>query len=356
MIGAGPAGAVSAYLLARRGWRVLLVEKANWPRDKPCGGYLSDAACESLQEIGLAHIIADAQKIDRTVLLHGNQRVDVPMDRAYAIARKDFDAALVHAFVAIGGTFVSGTGARVLAGGNEGHRCAQLEADSSASLRVRARVVLACDGLAGSSVSDEPWSRWTIASDSRIGMAMQVDPNLFHLAPGEIHMHLGGRGYVGAVRHDNDSIHLAAALEPQRMRELGGAAVTIRAILESCGRSFPSRDVKFKGVPTLTRRRAAFGGHRLLAVGDACGYVEPFTGEGIAWAIRSAIEATSLLSNDWSDRLPERWAVLHRDSLGRSQMLCNAVRHVTRRPWLAGATIGMLRAAPSLARLVTEAR
>jgi len=38
VVGAGPAGSVSAALLARRGWRVLLVEKSDWPRDKACGG------------------------------------------------------------------------------------------------------------------------------------------------------------------------------------------------------------------------------------------------------------------------------------------------------------------------------
>ena len=43
IIGAGPAGGAAAILLARHGWRILLVERTPWPRDKPCGGCINPA-------------------------------------------------------------------------------------------------------------------------------------------------------------------------------------------------------------------------------------------------------------------------------------------------------------------------
>ncbi|MBW8741746.1 MAG: FAD-dependent oxidoreductase, partial [Acidobacteria bacterium] len=48
VIGAGPAGSLTAYRLARGGARVLLVDKAQFPRDKPCGGGLTMRAVKEL--------------------------------------------------------------------------------------------------------------------------------------------------------------------------------------------------------------------------------------------------------------------------------------------------------------------
>lgn len=356
VIGAGPAGAVSAYQLAKRGWRVLLVEKSAWPRDKPCGGCLSASAIDCLREIGLSQATAGAQHIARTVIHVEAQQAELPMQRALAISRRAFDEALVNAFIDLGGSFLPGAAADLLPDSGHEHRAAEIRVGPSESCRVRARVVLACDGLAGSSVKDEPWARWTIEQDSRIGIALCVDANALPIESGSIHLHLAGGGYVGAVRYRDNQVHLAAALDPSSIRKQGGAATAVSSILLACGRSVDARSLKPKGVPTLTRRRGSLGGHRVLAVGDACGYVEPFTGEGIAWALRSAVEVTTLLSKDWNDRLPQRWTESHRRTLGTSQAFCRAVRFVTRRPLLASATVGMLRAAPSLARVVTEAR
>ncbi len=53
IVGAGPAGSASAILLARAGWRVALVDRSTFPRDKPCAEYLSPAAEPLLTELGV---------------------------------------------------------------------------------------------------------------------------------------------------------------------------------------------------------------------------------------------------------------------------------------------------------------
>ncbi len=68
------------------------------------------------------------------------------------------------------------------------------------------------------------------------------------------------------------------------------------------------------GTDLLTRRRRKISGQRLFVVGDACGYPEPLTGEGIAWALESA-EAVAPLAisaiEQWSDELAVQWQQLH---------------------------------------------
>jgi flavin-dependent dehydrogenase len=355
VIGAGPAGAASAYLLARRGWRVLLLERSTWPREKVCGGCLSASAVACLEEIGLSRLLSEATPIHSSVLHSPRAAIQLPVQSSYAVRRREFDADLVNAFEAAGGTFVSEASASLeTAGDSSGLRTVRTRIDGQ-SFPVRGRIVLACDGLGGSSLSAEPWARWSIAPGAYVGVAATVSQSLCAIASNEVHLHLGEGGYVGAVAYAGGEVHLAAALDPQQIRSVGGAANLVTNILHGCGRNVSATHLSLKGVPTLTRRREQLGGHRVLAVGDSCGYVEPFTGEGVAWALRSAIEVTALLQHDWSELVPARWGAAHRAALGRKQALCRAVRFLVRRPLLAGAAIEVLRHAPGLSAFVTRA-
>lgn len=355
MIGAGPAGAASAYLLAQRGWRVLLLERSSWPREKVCGGCLSASAVACLKQIGLTSLLEQATPIHTSVVHTNHRSARVPAENVFAVRRDRFDAQLVEAFQAAGGTFVSGASASLCAEIPRSEFRSVFATLQGERIDLRARTVLACDGLGGSSVSDEPWATWTIAPDAYIGVGATVPSDAFPLPPHEIHMHIGEAGYVGAVRYADGEVHLAAALDPQRTRAAGGPAAVVTSILCSCGRAIDVNHLRFKGTPTLTRRREQLGGHRVLAVGDACGYVEPFTGEGIAWALRSAIEATSLLQQDWNEHMPQRWKAAHAAALRHKQSLCRAVRFVARRPLVANAMVELLRHAPSASRWLTRA-
>ena len=71
VIGAGPAGSVTARELARRGCRVLLVDKAHFPRAKVCGCCLNGAAAATLERLGLAHVVADAVPLNRVTVAAG---------------------------------------------------------------------------------------------------------------------------------------------------------------------------------------------------------------------------------------------------------------------------------------------
>jgi flavin-dependent dehydrogenase len=109
----------------------------------------------------------------------------------------------------------------------------------------------------------------------------------------------------------------------------------------------------------LTRRAARLSAERVLAVGDAVGYVEPFTGEGMAWALVSGALAGPLAAEacgrTWEEELADRWARLYHHHIGRRQRLCRVTAGVLRRPRLVGAAIRMLRHVPALAGPVTWA-
>jgi flavin-dependent dehydrogenase len=86
-------------------------------------------------------------------------------------------------------------------------------------------------------------------------------------------------------------------------------------------------------------------------LGDAAGYVEPFTGQGMAWAIDSAIALAPLAHravHDWQPNIGTEWAATYRQVVGRRQLICRAISGVLRHPSLCGILADILSKAPGL--------
>jgi len=86
-------------------------------------------------------------------------------------------------------------------------------------------------------------------------------------------------------------------------------------------------------------------------LGDAAGYVEPFTGEGIAWALATGAAVAPLAARapaGWQPALARQWADVHRRIVGR-RFLCRATAAILRRPRLVRLAIRLLALAPALA-------
>ena len=355
IVGAGPAGALAGILLARQGRRVVLIERSAWPREKTCGGCLSAGAVAVLKRAGLADVLVHAQPLHRVRWHVGSRCLDLPTPGGYALARSEFDALLVEHARAAGCTFLPGTSA-LLEGKTPCAAQRTLTLHSGGTTQtLRASAVLAADGIAGTSLAKQDWARWELSAESYIGVAATCASFPDPPPRGEIHMHAGPGGYVGLVRLPDGRIHVAAAISPAAARRAGSPAAVMAQILGASGRPAPVDLPRLHGTPYLSRHRNALGAHRVLAIGDACSYVEPFTGEGIAWALKSAEAVVALLppaEAPWPDELPHRWLELHREVLARSQWLCRTLRPMMHAPALAAAGLIVGNALPPLRRLI----
>jgi menaquinone-9 beta-reductase len=355
VIGAGPAGALSAILAARRGLKVLLLERSSWPREKTCGGCLSETAIDLLREVDLLHILDQGTPLARSFIHTPTDTAELQHNGTVAVSRDRFDESLVREFQQLGGTFVCRASAQLLTPIGQTLREVRVSV-AGQTIVASAHLVLACDGIGGTSLAGEPWARWDVAGDSHMGASVCVSEPIAGIDVGAIHMHVGEHGYVGAVRYKEGNTHLAAALSAQSSRDAGGPAVVMEQILRSCGRNVDLSGSKVKGTPLLTRRRRAMAGHRVLAVGDAAGYVEPFTGEGMAWAMRSAFYADRIVSQGWSDAIPEQWAGAHANFIQPKQRVAGAIRRAVRSPALTSLAISALKFAPSISHWVTKSQ
>jgi flavin-dependent dehydrogenase len=219
---------------------------------------------------------------------------------------------------------------------------------------VRAKVVLAADGLAGTSLSRLPGFEISVRRQSHFGAGVILDDAAGYDRKGAIYMACGKGGYVGAVVLEDGRLNLAAALDRNYTR--GGTSVGQLAaeILEQS--RMPLRvgvaSQAWRGTPPLTRKRRRLAADRVFVLGDAAGYVEPFTGEGMAWALASATAIAPLALEaieDYHAPQAERWGRLYRTLIGRRQRVCRRVSALLRRPWIARGAISLLAPMPWLA-------
>ncbi len=304
VVGAGPAGSATAMHLARGGARVLLVDKARFPRDKPCGGGITGRA--------LRHAPCDVEPVvervvDRFVLRVGYGRrlargSETPLIRM--TQRRRLDAHLAEEAATAGADFRDGVRVEELA----------FEDDHVTALvggsRVRASNLIGADGANGLVARSAGLGDGIVRGVALEGNVPwgELDPRPYReTAWVELGVVPGGYGWVfpkgdhanlGVGGWLSEGARLRAHLD-RLAREHGldpGALEDVR------GHRLPMRRL---GTPAARRRT--------LLVGDAAGLVDPLSGDGIYEAFVSGrLAAEAVLSNH-----PERYEPSLSDALGR---------------------------------------
>ena len=349
--GAGPAGAVAALALAREGASVLLVERARLPRGKVCGGCLGPGALAGLVALGEGDIPARAGAVPLAHMLlrgsGGTARLDV--GGWAALSRTTLDRELVRAAERAGATVW--TEAKAALGPMAGDARRVRIVRGASETEVEARIVVDATGL-GRGLAEGAGPATRAAPNARVGIGAELDAPDYPVAAGELHMAIARGGYVGLVRVETGRLNVAAAVDATALRGTAPDCV-VAGILRDAGLP-PLREGTtqgWRGTPALTRSGDA-GGARLLRLGDAAGYVEPFTGEGIGWAIADGLAAARMgrvaLTGSPAEAL-EAWLRYRAARRVSGERLCRALAEGLRRPWLVGLAVRALRAVPELA-------
>jgi geranylgeranyl reductase family protein len=292
VVGAGPAGSTTAYRLARAGARVCLVDRARFPRDKPCGGGLTLRAVRQLP-FSVEPVVEDRVTTLELGLRYGKRwsgRAAEPL--VLMTQRRRLDEFLARQAAEAGAEFRDGT--KVTAVDPAG-------AVTIAGERLESDVVVGADGANGIA------SRALGLIAPEHGVALEGNVAYSHVS----RERFGGRAVVelGVVRggyawvfpkgdHVNVGVGGWQSEGPNlraRLKELCAAfEIDEREVHDLRGHRLPMRGA--------TRRPV---GDRLLLVGDAAGIVDPLSGDGMYEAFvsgRLAAEATlELLAGRASD-------------------------------------------------------
>ena len=349
--GGGPAGSAAAIAALRAGCTVLVVDRGIHPRQKVCGCCLAPAGIKVLAQLGASSVLDSAQKLSVVRLECGGQVMQMRREGGVAIARDELDESLLDFVVEQGGIVLMGS-------------VASFDVDGSVVVRqdkivrtIRSRVRIAADGLQGTSLDGISKFEWRVSKSSRMGFGATVDGAALDISREQILMSVHNGGYIGAVRLANGRIDIAAAAHPSVIRGAGGVAPLAAQWLGS----HVSTTTKFageqwRGTPFLTRRRMQLSYEDVLVAGDASGYVEPFTGEGMSWALAtgsaagnhaSAMILSSASSNQWP-RIANR-------IVRSSRMRCLITAQLLRHPRLLRSVMHTSQFFPSLADRVASA-
>ena len=288
VVGTGPAGSVAAFELARRGWRVLALEKNRHPRYKVCGGGVS-VRLDNL--IGRGYHAVVEKTVTRLVMgCRGEPPFEVAFDApiAYMTMRDRFDAYLMNQARHAGCDVredESVEGVRLL--------------DDSVCVKTprgeyRARTIIGADGvpsLVAKRLFPENPTAHGVALESETaaapGRAWSDDSILIDI--GAV-----GRGYAWIFpKADHLSCGLATLhRDRQDLRTLYGQFSINQSCLPPEDRQHPIGHL----IPRFSPKAVSLVHRRAILVGDAAGLMDPFLGEGIyyaVWSGQSAAEAVS---------------------------------------------------------------
>ena len=355
VIGAGPGGALASRQLALSGLRTLLVERHAFPRNKVCGGCLNGRALQVIRDVALADVFHALRPVslNRFVLQANQRRVELELPEGAAIKRAGFDAMLVQAAIDAGAEFLPETLAVVEDEGLD-YCHVRLRRNHGLAQTAKAKTIVAADGLGHPSLQRIPAFACQVMAHSRIGIGTRITRTLPGYQANTIHMAIAEWGYVGLAQTSTDSWNLAAAFDAAALKQAPCPASLVADTIRAAGLpALPALDIcDWQGTLPLTRQSARLATGGIFLLGDAAGYIEPFTGEGMGWALSSALEIVpTVLRSIAKDResAATRWETTERRRLQGGQSVCRVVSGLLRRPALVGAGLHTLSVFPSLA-------
>jgi len=293
VVGAGPAGAAAALFAARRGHRVIIVDKRDFPRDKPCGEGLMPGGRPALRELGLEDDVVSGGAPPLRGIQFGlaeQPPVAVPFPEhngeqvGLGIRRLTFDARLAEALGQHSQIqFCPHTEATDVRTGADG-----IATLITATGEVRARFVAVADGLRsafrhrlGWTVGPRPPHRYGIVAHWT--MDAPVDPWV------RITFDRGLEVYEGPVAGNQRMVSLLCYQD--RMREFGGRlGPRYREIAQSLQPALRNAELvgSVAAVGAFWYRASPVARNGVFLIGDAAGFTDPITGEGIAAGLRQA--------------------------------------------------------------------
>ncbi|MCS6777294.1 MAG: NAD(P)/FAD-dependent oxidoreductase [Chloroherpetonaceae bacterium] len=372
VVGGGPAGSAAAIWLAREGMDVALYDRASFPRDKACGEFLTPQTRVLLEDLGAWPAIcrAGVRPVCATVLatpdghrFHHMHTCATPV--GYALRRVTLDAVLLEHACRSGVAVQTGATVRGVLRDATGRVCGvQVQSADGRTDTVRARLVLAADGTHSRIARDmglvrpiRRLQRVAVVTHGRVsgGRTDTIEMR----ARGPI---VCGLGFPGGLQEGEEASPVANVTLV--------APVTMAAHIAGRPRDFvlQTLEVHFPDVAarlawsdcSLEVRTIGCFGHvcrpplaeGVLLLGDAATFIDPFTGEGVYFALRGAqcaaeVASAALRAGDLSRARLMTYARARRE-LNLRYLLCDLVQAVVRRPALFARVVHQLDTVPGL--------
>jgi flavin-dependent dehydrogenase len=373
VVGAGPAGAATALQLARDGFDVTLADKKAFPRGKPCGEFLSPECLPYLRALGLEDLLTrlGAWRVRgmrlSTAAVASEGRFRRLPDRGehaahgYGVRREVFDDALVRAAIAAGVRFLPRHAFDALSLDDGGAVAgAALRGPDGALVHVGARWVVGADGVHSAVARALGLQRRIRWLDQFALTAHYRGVERFPAA--EVHLLRGG--FFAATTVDSGIYSVNLVVPRTALQQRGTATwdafvhtqlVTAPALAARLGGA--TRLAPWRGVGPLGFTTTAPAVPGAALVGDAAGYVDPLTGEGIYFALFGARQLADSLAQALhrpaaATAALTDYARRRRSELAPRLFAARVLQRGLRHPWIVRTVVRALQRWPAVADLV----
>lgn len=348
IVGGGPAGSSCAAFCAAAGLRTLLLERENFPREKVCGDCLNPACWPILRRLQLAELVRTLPHgmLDRVEFIGlGGRTLTVTLpagdDAEIAIKRSQFDQLILTRAQELGATVCEGTTVTSLLAPSV---VTPNWTITAADKTFESRVLVAADGR--NSTVARLCHLLPRSAKERIALQTHLP-----LPPGfgdRVVLQFLREGYSGQAPVGDGQLNLCLVSTPNKISALRDWAETHFGI---------SREHSWRTITPLTRAPIPAGGPSLLLVGDAARVVEPFTGEGIYYALASGELAAEAIIAQHNGRDEAEAAANYRTEHARlyhGRLWINRLaRAAVLSPRVASGVLEVARFQPALLRFLT---
>lgn len=312
VVGAGPAGAMTAGGLARLGYGVLAVDRAAFPRDKACAEYCGPGVADVLRRAGVWADVAPRSRACRsmTVYVGGSPVLPIAYSHgsisrtAFTIPRIDLDHVLVEAARRHGAEIAEETRVRGVTPERKAFSVTCLSREGQ-TLTIRSPIVVAADGV-HSPTARMLGIRAAHHWPHRLGLITHYSFDRVPITSGE--MHVGPGAYCGLAPLAANRLNVGLVLGKDVAGTLAGPRQDrfysgLNLLPAAAGRLTGGTMAKpIRGIGPMTRRVDRVAGAGFLLVGDAAGFLDPFTGEGLFRAMRGAELAVEAIDQAMKQR------------------------------------------------------
>ncbi|MFL6468844.1 MAG: NAD(P)/FAD-dependent oxidoreductase [Pyrinomonadaceae bacterium] len=357
IVGAGPAGASLGIRLAKAGKRVLLVEKAHFPRHKLCGEFVSPECIEHFEELGIVPKLRETllpelvetrfyARNGRSLTI-SNSWLSSSKQSAIGISRSRLDQILLETARDCGVSVFEGYGFLSSSNYNERLSGLTIKSESGGSFQISAKLAIDASGrnqvLARSFDNSISTRRSGVVAFKTHLINADIDQNAC-----EIYSFPGG--YGGCSKVENDRYNTCFVLSSAKLRELGNdrksifekSLLTNRRAHAVLSESVTVGEWLSVSIPHFGQSNCTpYPG--VFAIGDAAGFIDPFTGSGIALALQtSKLCANAILTNDDLDAAAINYHRNYTALVKKRMHFTSVIRSLARFPSVADKMIGIL--------------
>lgn len=344
IVGAGPAGSAAAIVAARAGLKVLLLDKASFPRGKICGDCLNPRTWEVWEELSLTapfkrlpHAVQRSLKVS----WENEDPVSCPLpdgpDALRAVSRTLLDAWLLEEARTAGAEIVTGLSSSTIS-------TSSLQIETSAGT-LAPRLLIGADGR-NSAIARKFGLQAPPLRDTRTGWQTTLPADC---ADESVHMRFFREGYAGLARFSESEANFCMVLNDSKADDPD--AVLQRVLPEATA-------AEWRTMAPIRRSENRHGIGNVVLAGDAWRVVEPFTGEGIYLALKSGIAAGRAATEVIQKNDPLSFASRYAEQLQAEVPSPSWVNPLTR--WLGGSPsrarpfIRIFRASPGVMPWLTR--